>query len=540
MADQSSHGLTAASSDATNQLDKSRQVHAGQQYAAVQDLYWRQANNKRSAPTPAASSIATPAEVVDEAAMEVEAEITTPSLLQPFSLQNDAALEVTVAALGINPQDHNAVKNWLDQPVKSNREMFATMRAYHEQVIRPECYALIVQLETGLKTLNSNIFQVRKELSWMSADNRLMQKYACGSQLLTTGWPQGLNPSQREYQIGWMLMNVPKIHTFVHERGHASDFNNHEVKRYLSALSTDPVTVPAGGDFWSTITLLTFRAYELRTAFLEKYGGPTGCPVFTDERTQVKGHHVKTAPCSPQWQRKLESPLRVILSCVNSHPDHNATSKIIVLWKTLTLMSPTQGDDFKEDITAWARLFYFEENGEFKGRLEVSKDLETILMSPPTETTTQEPHLWAQMWNKLQWGNQWEIDQAEAAAVAKARAEATNGGKGLHLGKGKRHWSAAAVRTNYYEPYPFNLDFVVVDSIYFSWDELCDKCRVPEQKVGDYAIATTQGRPPAPVVADLQSQQAPATASTEPSEAAAPKSTTPGPKGTGRGRKGKA
>ena len=95
------------------------------------------------------------------------------------------------------------------------------------------------------------------------------------------------------------------------------------------------------------------------------------------------------------------------------------------------------------------------------------------------------------------------------------------------------------MHTNYYEPYPFNLDFVVVDNIFFSWDELCDKCRVPEQKVGDYAIATTQGRPPAPVVSDLQAQQAEATAS-QASEAAAPKTTTPGPKGTGRGRKGKA
>ena len=97
--------------------------------------------------------------------MEVEAEITMPTLLQPFSLERDAALEVTVAALGINPQDHNAVRQWLEQPVQNNPELFATMRAYHEQVIRPECYALIVQLETGLKTLNNNIFQVRKELS---------------------------------------------------------------------------------------------------------------------------------------------------------------------------------------------------------------------------------------------------------------------------------------------------------------------------------------------------------------------------------------
>ena len=87
------------------------------------------------------------------------------------------------------------------------------------------------------------------------------------------------------------------------------------------------------------------------------------------------------------------------------------------------------------------------------------------------------------------WGNQWEIDQAKAAATSKGRAETIPGGKGKHLGKGKRHWSAAAVHTSYYEPYPFNLDFVVVDSIYFSWDELCDKRRVPEKKVGDCSIS---------------------------------------------------
>ena len=46
-----------------------------------------------------------------------------------------------------------------------------------------------------------------------------------------------------------------------------------------------------------------------------------GSPVYTDKSTPVRGHHVKVAFCSPQWQRKLESPLRVLLSCVNSHPD---------------------------------------------------------------------------------------------------------------------------------------------------------------------------------------------------------------------------
>ena len=109
---------------------------------AVQNLYWKQGQGKRSAPTPVHSGLTTPAEAPDaeEAArMEVDADVqaSAPTLLQPFSLQNDAALEVTVAALGINPSDHNAVKQWLDKPVASNRELFATMRAYHEQVIRP-------------------------------------------------------------------------------------------------------------------------------------------------------------------------------------------------------------------------------------------------------------------------------------------------------------------------------------------------------------------------------------------------------------------
>ena len=526
----------AAVPDPTTQLDTSRRLHAGEQYTAVQDLFWRQTHGKRSAPTPVNSGLDTPAEREDET-MEEPTSTTTPSLLQPFSLQNNAALEVTVAALGVNPNDHNAVQAWLNQPVQNNRELFATMRAYHEQVIRPECYALIVQLETGLKTLNNHIFQVRKELSWMSAENRLAQKYACGPQLLTTGWPQGLAPGDREYQIGWMISQTPKTVTFLYDRGHLTDFHAHETKRYLNALVNDPVTVPAGGDFYSAMTLLTFKAYELRSAFLERFGGSTGTPVYKDERTQVKGHHIKVAPCSPQWQRKLESPLRVLLSCINSHPDHNSASRIIILWKTLTLMAPTQGEDFQEDLKAWARLFYYEDNGEFKGRLEVAKDLEKILMAPPTETTAPESSLWAQMWNKVQWGNQWELDQAESAAITAARSDAAVSGKGLNLGKGKRHWSAAAVHTNYYEPYPFSLEFMVVDSIYFSWDEFCEKCKKDDAKIGDPSIATVQGKPPAPIVADLQATQ---TAQHAKSSAAPPPTTTPKGSGRGRGSKGQA
>ena len=168
-------------------------------------------------------------------------------------------------------------------------------------------------------------------------------------------------------------------------------------------------------------------------------------------------------------------------------------------------MAPQQDDSFKEDMKAWARLVYFEENGEFQGRLEVVKELHTLMQSPPTETTTQDPNLWAEKWNQVMWGAHYELDMAEAKAVATAKSQAVVSGKGLQLGKGERRWSNVAIHTNYYEPFPFPLSLVVVESVYYSWDELCDKFKKPEHK-GDYSISMVQGKPPAPVVADLVSQ----------------------------------
>ena len=143
------------------------------------------------------------------------------------------------------------------------------------------------------------------------------------------------------------------------ERGRVADQNAHEIKRYLNCLSCEPVTVPAGGELYSTTTLLTFKAFDIRSAVLEKFGGGSGSPLYKDDNTPVQGHHIKVAPCSPQWQTKLESPLRVLLSVINSPADHNASSRLTILWKSLTLIAPQEDDCFKEDVTAWARLFLF-------------------------------------------------------------------------------------------------------------------------------------------------------------------------------------
>ena len=272
---------------------------------------------------------------------------------------------------------------WMSAPVSSNKQVFDIVRAYHESVIRPEYCALATQLEAGLKSINDTVFRVRKELAWMTAENRLQQKYACGTQLLTVGWPTGMQPKDRNYMIGWLLSQTPFIVDYLKARDNITDHNAAELDRYLNALSMEPVTVPQGGDFWSSMTLLTFKSFDLRKSVLEKWGGSSGVPIYKDEQTPMPNKHLKVAPCSPQWQRKLEAPLRVVLSAMNARPDYNAASRMV--WKTLTIMEPKQDQEWHDDIVAWARVRYFQEDGEFKGRLEITEPLKNILMSPPGE-----------------------------------------------------------------------------------------------------------------------------------------------------------
>ena len=130
------------------------------------------------------------------------------------------------------------------------------------------------------------------------------------------------------------------------------------------------------------------------------------------------------------------------------------------------------------------------------------QELRDILEGRPIDQNATE------QWNKLLWGPHLKLDKAEAASFAQATTQAGLTGKGAQLGKGKRHWSNVAIYTNDYEPYPFELDMVVVEAVYFSWDEMCDKFKAEQHKIGDYGVATIQGKPPqAPIPAG---QNAPA------------------------------
>lgn len=470
-----------------------QQVEAASSQVTQRMFFERQARGKRGPPTPALSQLSTPQEAETPG---IGAAGSDGSFVVPITLEDQIATTTLCNHMGVDVSRPENVAAFLQKPVKTNADVIQLMRGYHKSVIRPELYGMVAQLEAGLRSVSDQVFQATQDLNFMISDNRSNQKHTAGLMIVTTGWPNGLKPEQREYMLGWMISNTPDIVRYVKNRGLLSqdaDPSTTPPQFWWSVLQTDPTTVPQG-EFWSGMTMLNFRAWEVRSAFLKQYGGPSGVPLYSNATTPVAGKHVRVSPCTPQWQRKMETPLRVLIACINSSGDYEG-QRLIILWKTLTLMAPTESKDFVPDHTAWARLFYEERDGSFVGRLEVVPDMMRILQGPPDNQGSDEQSLWEEKWNSQVWGSQREFDLLESEAFKQAKAAAGPSGKGVAKGKGRKHWSNTLLHNSYYSPFPYKLEVIQVESVAFCWDEFCDKCGKPAEKVGDHNAATYGGKP---------------------------------------------
>ena len=464
-------------------------------------FFERQARGKRGPPTPALSQLSTPQEVETPGG----ATGSGGPFVVPITLEDQTATQTLASHMGVDISRPEQVATFLQKPVKTTADVLQLVRGYHKSVIRPEVYGMVAQLEAGLRRVSDTVFQATQDLNFMMADNRSNQKHTAGLMIVTTGWPNGLKPDMREYMIGWMISNTPDIVRYVKNRGLLSqdtDPSTTPPQFWWNVLQTDPTTVPQG-DLWSGMTLLNFRAWEVRSAFLKQYGGPSGVPLYSNATTPVAGKHIRVSPCTPQWQRKMETPLRVLIACINSTGEYEG-QRLVTLWKTLTLMAPTESKDFVPDHTAWARLFYEERDGTFIGRLEVVPDLMRVMQGPPQTVGADEQSLWEEKWNSQVWGSQREFDRLEAEAFKQAKAAAAGSGKGVSTGKGRKHWSNTLLHNSYYSPFPYNLEVVQVESVAYCWDEFCEKCGKPAEKVGDHNAATYGGKPEVAGDADME------------------------------------
>ena len=497
MADESS--LRQELAQTNRVMDTQRRLTAQDDYAAQQHL-WFETRNKCGPPSTAMSSLATPpGEDAEMPLVPVQAEAAQPEgqgpgLFQPIPMAKEAAFQMTAAQAGINPQDQTAVQAYMDTRVATKADVLQIVRDYHVGVIRPEVYHLITQVESVVAQLDDRLLRQQDTLNWLASDNRASQKRESGLMVVTSGWDPKMEPLHRNEMINWMMGQVESIKQFLMSRQYnASDSCT---LWYFSALQTDPSTPPAGEGKWSGVTTLLFRSWDLRKAFMAVHGGGSGVPLWKDG-APVKGYHIRATPSSPQFQRKLELPVRVLLRMYNIACELQAKppGQLTILWRTLTIMSPSETRDFDPQATAWARMTYLENKGAFQGKLEMCKELADICKSKPP-TNSEDSTLWNHAWNEVAFGIQQEMDSAEKALFEKATLEAKGTSKGVKLGKGRQHWSSPFIYSSNFNPYPIHLTIEIVDAVSYSWDEYCDKCNVADKKCGDYSQATFKGAPP--------------------------------------------
>ena len=458
---------------------------------------------------------------------------TQERLIQPFDVDQPTSYELTAIQAGVDARDQAQMQAWLQGPITTRQEVLETVRAYHTGVIRTEIQQMVMQVETVVKGLNDRILRQHDHLRWLTTESRMDQKKLCGVQVLLNGFDSKMGPEDRLFMISWMFEQVEYFRSYLKLR----DYNTESPTAnyvFLNVLQSEPATPPSGGDY-SSITIITFKSWDLRSQFMQMFGGPTGTPLWKDNQTALKGKYVRATPCSPMFQRKMEVPIRVLLALINES-EHLENRQVTILWKTLTIMQPQANRDFDPQAQAFARMHYFEEAGELKGFLEVVPELSKAMKATPPIGAT-EPNCWEHFWCRIVYGIQHEIDLADKDQFQKAMTSSQATGKGLLVGKGKRHWSSSAVYSSVDNPYPLDIAVKEVSPISFVWDEYCDKFGMSDQKVGSYDHSSFAGPPPGVSKA--------VSSATPPATAAAPATTTPpakggrgGGRGSGQGSKG--
>ena len=255
------------------------------------DSYSRQ---KRGPPTPVASSLNTPQEGAtdrEEAARSAD----SPPLVVPVTLQDHTAMQTVAAHMGVDINNQQAVEGFLQRQVGTARDVLQLVRGYHEAVVRPEMYGMVLQLEGALRHMNDQLFATRSELNFMARENRMQQKHASGLMLVTTGWPNDLQPSHRHYMIGWMIAQLPEAQTCLRNRGVLREGEDHtamEPEVWFNVSASGPDHGPTVARLlFLPMTMLTFKAWDLRAAFFVPLRGvsPVCHCTWTRPRVHLSG-----------------------------------------------------------------------------------------------------------------------------------------------------------------------------------------------------------------------------------------------------------
>ncbi len=87
-------------------------------------------------------------------------------------------------------------------------------------------------------------------------------------------------------------------------------------------------------------------------------GGPQGISLYVTEDQATPNTHIKISSATPQFQRKLEAPLRAALLVINEADGPGDDRACTILWKSLTIMQPQAEKAFDHTALPCFRLNY--------------------------------------------------------------------------------------------------------------------------------------------------------------------------------------
>ena len=294
--------------------------------------------------------------------------------------------------------------------------------------------------------------------------------------------------------IRWMLSQVPELCQHVSTMGYNQTANGDQI---FHVLATEPITLQQGTE-WSSMTMLVFKGFELRKATATVYVGKGNTPLYADGSTAVGGKHIQVLYSTPQYQRKLEAPLRILMKALNNCAQYTDCN-MVPLWKSLTLMFPIDSKEIQEDARACAHVEYLERNGQLVCKLHVHNEIVPYL-TEEHQTALHEDgskcDQWEAAWYSQLWGTSLTEDELEAAAKQSMTDGKAPPGITHRKGKGKgKHWAQALVYADSHNPFPIPIEWKAQDGIPFNWNEYCMKFNKADMKVDEDKAVTMQGKP---------------------------------------------
>ena len=462
--------------------------------AAHQDLFFQENRKKQSrlnGSTPNLSTAPTPS----AAASSGSGSTAQATLLQHVKVADDVAMTVALGELGVDINDPKQIQKGMDNKITTAGEVLKLVNAYHKAVIRPEMVHLTIQLDQVLIKLDNRVNFVQANLNWLATDQRKEQRQRASVTLMFNGFPKDMSPEKRLYMIKWMLSQVPALCAWVNRMG----FNHTAVSpgdSIFHVLATEPITLQYGKK-WSSMTMLVFKGFELRKSAADIYVGKGNTPLYTDEKTAVGGQHVQVLYSTPQYQRKLEVPIRVLMKALNNIAQYEDCN-MVPLWKSLTLMFPTDNKELDENARACAHVEYKDEQGELTCILHIAKEVHGFLLQEHPTTLHEDGSKcdqWEAAWYAQLWGTTLDEDKLESSAKQSMQAGVAPPGISAK-GKGKgKHWAQALVHADESNPFPIKLTWKAHDHVPFNWNEYCMKFRRDDMKVDEDKATTNQGKP---------------------------------------------